>query len=334
MRESGVIDKIKNIVPHKTHLIIYDKVFAEPDTKIVDEGIKLARENKCDLVIGLGGGSALDVAKAIAGLIKEKNFTSSSEYQEGIGKREISSQGVPFIAIPTTSGTGAEVTKNAVLYNHEKKVKKSIRSPLLFAKTAIIDPLLSLSLPPKITAYSGMDALAHLIEGYISKQSTFLTDILAIQGIKLVGQSLREAVENGNNISAREAMALASLLGGIVIAHSGPTLAHGVASCLSNIAHGLATGILLPYAMQFNLNIVAKKFKTIAEALNVDFDLLDNEMRALNRAIGIPEKLGAVGVKVEDIKTLARKSLSASSTKRNPKPLTEEEMIKFLRQAI
>jgi len=328
LRDSGILDSVDRILnKEKIRSIIYDQVSPEPDIEVVDKGTVFARQNKCNVVVGIGGGSAIDVAKAIAGLALEEDFRSVAEYLEGEGTKRLNSYGLPFIAVPTTAGTGAEVTRNAVIVNRQTRSKRSFRSNYLFARMTIIDPALTVSLPKEITASSGIDTLSHLIEGYVSRKSNPLTDALAIKGISLVGEALIAAYNNGSDLEAREKMSLASLLGGIVLTNSGLGIAHGIApflGALYNIPHGVANGILLSHAIEFNLSSSIQKFKTIARALGEKIDGITDEQagcKALSmvermvRELRFPQSLTELGVKPEGLAKLAKKSLTSNNLK-------------------
>jgi alcohol dehydrogenase class IV len=347
LRESGILDRVVQILKKEDiNFLLYDQVSPEPDTLVVDRGVILVRQNRCKVVVGIGGGSTIDVAKAIAGLGLEEDFNSVAEYLEGEGSKRLNSYGIPFIAVPTTAGTGAEVTKNAVIINRSTRSKRSFRSKYLFARIAIIDPTLTLNLPREITASTGMDTLSHLIEGYVSRKSNTLTDILAIKGISLVGESLISVYRNGWNLEAREKMCLASLLGGIVLVNSGLGIAHGVAAFLGalyGVPHGLANGILLPHAIEFNLSTSTHKFKSIASALGQKIDgLLDEEagykaftaVERIVKELEIPRSLREFGVKVEDLPELAEKSLTSNSTKGNPREVSYEDLLSLLKKIV
>lgn len=346
MQKSGILDCVRSIVPSRVKLSIFDRVLPEPDTEMVDEATHQVKEKGCDLVIGLGGGSALDVAKTCAGLANEGEFSSVADYLEGEGTKRLASPGIPFVAIPTTAGTGTEVTMNSVIINRTLKSKRSFRSPWLFAKLAIIDPRLTLSLPARVTATSGMDTLTHLIEGYISKKATTFTDPIALDGIKLVAEGLVRAVNGGNDLAAREKMCQASLFGGILISNSGLGIAHGISSfmgVLFQVPHGLANAVLLPYVMEFNLSACQEKFKRMALALGQAIEGFSGEeagrlaidsVKKIARDIGIPENLSRIGIDRADLPTLAKRSLTSSSTKKNPRVVNYDDLLKLLEKAL
>lgn len=340
MNRSGILNNVRNSLENADlEVIPFDNVIPEPTTKMVDECLSVVRTTGCEVVIGLGGGSALDVAKAVAGLANEKGI--SVEYQEG---RKIKKQGLPFIAIPTTAGTGAEASYNAVIINEERKVKQSIRDYSLMAKVAIVDPTLTLTLSPNITAISGMDTLVHLIEGYVSNSANPLTDALAIAGIKLVGSSLKKAVEDGQDKKSRTDMSLASLLGGMVLANAGLGAVHGLAAPLGplyNIPHGLVCAILLPYVMEYNLETSIPKFAQIAYSLDTQTTNLSVEGAAfesvvlveeLISSLNLPFNLSSLGVQERDLPIIVQGV--SSSLKYNPKEATFKELINILNNAM
>ncbi|MBU0952392.1 MAG: iron-containing alcohol dehydrogenase [Elusimicrobia bacterium] len=323
-RNTGLADKVKTILKDKK-IILFDKVAPEPDTEIIDEGIKLAKQNNCKAVIGLGGGSALDVAKAVAALVHEKSFISVADFLEVDGTRKLLIPGVPFIAVPTTSGTGSEVTKNSVIINKKLANKRSLRSDLIFARCAIVDPELTLTLSAKMTAETGLDALTHTIEGYISKKSNKFTDAMAIKSIELVQESLITAVKYPDNYEAREKMSLASLYGGILIANSGVGLVHAIAPFLGSLygtTHGLAVAVLLPYMMEYNMPSTEGK---------IDDELIA-AVKNISEEIGIPQALKELGIPEKDIPLIAEKSMTSVSIKINPAPIDYNSMVKLLQK--
>jgi alcohol dehydrogenase class IV len=331
MRKSGVLERIRSLL-NLSHLevTLYEGIPQEPSLEVVDEGLRMARECRCDVVLGLGGGSVIDVGKAVAALLKDGG--KAIEYQHG---RKIAIKGVPFVAVPTTSGTGAEATYNAVILNREERAKRSIRDPSLMASLVIVDPILTLSLPPKITAITGMDALTHLIEGYTSKGANPITDPLAIKGVVLIGKYLRAVVKNGDNLPSREGMSLASLLGGMVLANAGLGAVHGLAASLGpigRIPHGLACALLLPYVVEYNYREVSSKYREIDEALGGKSGNLPKTIKALLEDIGISEGLGEVGIREDDLEEITKKV--SSSINYNPRRATTEDLIHILKVAM
>ncbi|MCJ7738503.1 MAG: iron-containing alcohol dehydrogenase, partial [Anaerolineae bacterium] len=231
------------------------EVSHEPTTHIVQAGAERAREAGCDLVVGCGGGSVIDAGKAIAALLT--NGGDPLDYLEVIGRgRPITKRSAPYIAVPTTSGTGAEVTRNAVLASPEHRVKVSLRSPLILPHIAVVDPLLTHSMPPAVTASTGLDALTQVLEPYVSGLANPLTDTICREGLTRAARSLRRAFEDGSDAGARQDMALASLFGGLALANAKLGAVHGFAGVLGGMygaPHGVICGRLLPFATEVNI---------------------------------------------------------------------------------
>jgi alcohol dehydrogenase class IV len=331
MRKSGTLEKVITLLRNcQIETELYDKIEPDPSLETVDRGIRLAKERKCDMVIGLGGGSALDCAKAIAGIINQEG--SVWEYYEG---REIDRKGIPFIALPTTSGTGTEVTSNSVLRNLKDRAKKSLRSRYLTPYLALVDPELTLSLPPEVTGYSGIDALTHAVESYVSNAANPITETLAIYSIELVAGNIIKAYCDGEDIDARENMSLASIMAGMSFANSGLGAAHALAHPLGakfGVSHGIACGILLPYVMEFNLKTQEEKYAQIAIALGKEKKgaMAVEAVRNLLEKLKMPEHLSDVGVERGYIPGMAEDAKKAASLKGNPRPATEKELIDIL----
>jgi alcohol dehydrogenase class IV len=236
-------------------------VSGEPTTHLVDEATGIARAEGCDLVISLGGGSVIDAGKAVAGMLANPGEVRDYLELAGGGK-PLLERGVPFIAVPTTAGTGAEVTRNAVLDVPEHKVKASLRSSHLLARVAVVDPELTLSLPPVITAFTGMDALTQLIEPFVSNAANPFTDGVCREGLTRAARSLARVYHDGSDVAAREDMALAALFGGIALANARLGAVHGFASVLGGTtghAHGAICARLLPFVMEANIRAVEER---------------------------------------------------------------------------
>jgi len=324
------------------------QVDTEPTVENVNAAVNRAREAGCGCVVGIGGGSVLDTGKVIAALLT--NEGEIFEYLEVIGKgNKLVNPSVPYIAIPTTAGTGAEVTRNAVLTSLEHKVKVSMRSQFMLPFCAIIDPLLTLSMPKDVTAYTGLDAMTQLIEAYVSNKANPLTDSLCREGLKLVARSLPEVYINGNNKSAREDMASASLFGGLGLANSKLGAVHGFAGPLGgniHAPHGSICGCLLPFVMEANIkelkskqksSIALFKYNEIAKIItrNEDADLFDCIVfvRKLCDFFGIPN-LADLGLSKNKINTIVEQAQRASSMKGNPILLPYEELQNILTSAL
>lgn len=319
----------------------------EPTVDSAREGVGLAASEKCDMVIALGGGSAIDLGKAIAALAA--NGGDPLDYLEVVGAgRPLNKPSLPFIAMPTTAGTGAEVTRNAVLASPEHKVKASLRSPFLLPRLAIVDPDLTLTLPPEVTASTGLDALTQLIEPYVSVRANVFTDALAVEGIRQAAKCLRRAYRDGSNREARVGMALASLFGGLCLANAGLGAVHGFAAPIGGMfdaPHGAVCAALLPHVMDANLR--AARFRCMADTVNRYAQiarLLTGDSNAAPEAgidwvretcalLAIPP-LSAWGLRRSQAAEVASKAAQASSMKGNPIPLSNEELVKILEAAI
>lgn len=344
LRKCGMVDKLIDILKGiGIEYFFYEGIDREPEVETIDNGVKIALDNKVDLVIGMGGGSVVDTGKAISGLCT--NSGSVLSYLEGVGEgKKITKPSLPYIAIPTTSGTGAEVTKNTVIRSGKMKFKKSIRSFHLIPDIAIVDPMLTLSMPPDVTASCGMDALTQLIEPYVSKKSQPFTDALSIYGIPYIARSLAKAVKDGSDIKSRTDMSLGSLLSGCALANSGLGAAHGIAASLGahfGVPHGLACGIMLPYVMEINMPSNIKKFADIGEALTgVRFDDENKAatagiefVKSLSEKIGIPVNLKGYGIEKKDLPALVRSS-HGSSMRGNPVELLDDQIMELLERLI
>lgn len=341
-RQSGLLDKVNSAVATNSEirLTVFDQVDPEPSCDNVNQAIAKAKEKGCDVVIGLGGGSVIDVAKAVAVLANKEGLV-----EEFMAGRDLMFPGIPCIAIPTTAGTGAEVTPNSVLIDRKRQVKESLRHSFMYPKAAIIDAELTISLPPKITAYSGIDALCQAMESYVSKGANILTDAIALQAIRLVSLNLREACKNGSNVQARQNMLYAALLSGISMSNARMGAIHGIAHPLGlkyNLPHGLVCGVLMPYVMEFNLNFATGKFAAMAAAMGGLIRGLDKEKAAkiaidktkqLLAEISFPWRLRELGAKPEDFPNIAKDSMPSGSLQANPRVVLEDDVITILKKA-
>jgi alcohol dehydrogenase class IV len=323
-------------------------VAGEPEVETVQQGVALARKELCDLVISFGGGSALDAGKAIAAMLT--NAGELLDYLEVIGRgKALTVASAPFIAIPTTAGTGSEVTRNAVLASPQHAVKVSLRSPLMLPRVAVVDPELTYDLPPVVTASTGLDALTQLIEPYVCSRANPMTDSLCVEGMRRAARSLRVAFQDGRNAAAREDMAVASLFGGLALANAGLGAVHGFAGPVGGMfpaPHGAVCAALLPHVMEMNLRALRKRHPAsgvllryqevarvvtgIAEATaegGVDW------VRSLVKDLQIPP-LGSYGIRPQHVAELVKKAAQASSMKANPIALTREELSKTLQGAL
>lgn len=323
-------------------------IVKEPDVQTVQEGAELARRNDCDLVIGFGGGSAIDAGKAIAALAT--NPGNVVDYLEVVGRGlSLQQTPLPYMAIPTTAGTGSEVTRNAVIWDPGQRVKVSMRSHLMLPRLALIDPELCYSLPPAITASTGMDALTQLIEPFVCNQPNPLTDAIAREGMRYAARSLRRAYINGNDAEARQQMSLASLCGGLALANARLGAVHGFAAVLGGMysaPHGAICARLLPIVTETNVCALKERepsHPALFRYLEVARILTDNSqanieegiiwLHELCSALEIPS-LSTYGVDPGEIPVICEKSSRASSMRGNPIQLTFEEMGEILTRAL
>jgi len=311
-------------------------------------GVERVRSERCDFVISIGGGSAIDTGKAIAALAS--NSGEPLDYLEVIGRgAPLAEPPLPFLAVPTTAGTGSEATRNAVLGSVEHRVKASLRSPAMLPRLAIVDPELTLGLPPAITASTGLDALTQLSEPYLGCRATPITDALCVDGISRVAGSLRRACTHGNDLAARTEMALASLYGGIALANAGLGAVHGFAAPIGGMfdaPHGAICAALLPHAMETNLRALRERAggcDTLGRLAKVAVLLTGNAQAAAEDGIDwvkalctdlAIQPLRAYGITAEHIPSLVEKAARASSMKGNPIQLTDRELSTLLEHAL
>jgi len=333
MRKAGVLDRIcEQLWSKDVSVELFDRVEHDPSLDTVNEGIETARREGVSVIIGLGGGSAIDAAKAIAIIVPEEGGVE--EYYYG---RPIQSPGLPFVAIPTTAGTGAEITNNAVLTDPKKKIKKSLRSPFMVAKVAIVDPELTLFCSPSLTAQAGMDALTQAVECFISKASNPITDTLALKAIELLYANLPLAVKKGDDINVREKVALGSLLQAMAFSNAGLGAVHGLSHPLGahyNIPHGLGCAVLLPHVLEFNMDVRKERMDIIAKKIGLEKGKdVPEAFRKLLKTLNLPSDFKEWRIKKEDIPELVKKSRSSSMSK-NPKEPTDEDLVKILEKVI
>jgi alcohol dehydrogenase class IV len=338
---------IADLRQHGTGVVTF-AVAGEPEIATVEQGINLAKAEKCNSVIGFGGGSVIDAAKAIAALLT--NEGELLDYLEIIGRGQtLKKWSAPFFAIPTTAGTGSEVTRNAVLASPKHKLKVSLRSRLMLARMAIIDPELTCDLPPALTASTGLDALTQLIEPFVCSRANPMTDGLCFEGIRRAARSLRVAFADGKNKSAREDMALASLHGGLALANAGLGAVHGFAGPIGGsfpAPHGAICAALLPHVMAANICTLRqrapdgdalRRYGEVARLLAGDPGATaDDGVRWVRKLVSDLQikPLGAFGIREEDVADLVTKAANASSMKANPIALTTDELAETLRAAI
>lgn len=323
-------------------------VSTEPTFAVASEATARARETDCDLIVGFGGGSPLDSAKAVAALVT--NGGEPLDYAEVIGLgKPLTRPSLPFIAIPTTAGTGTEVTRNAVLASPDHRVKVSLRSPHLLPRLALVDPELTYSLPPGPTASTGLDALTQLIEPFLSARANPMTDALAREGMRRIARSLRRACDHGGDVEAREDLSLASLFGGLVMANASLGAVHGIANPFGGMfpsPHGAVCARLLAPVMAANIRAakerqpgseLLRRLDEVAQTLTGSAAAAADEavvwLRDVCRALEIPP-LSSYGMTPADFPDLIQRALVASSMKANPVTLTQDELRQILDEAI
>ncbi|MFH1489782.1 MAG: iron-containing alcohol dehydrogenase, partial [Pseudomonadota bacterium] len=320
---------------------LYPEVTPEPDPRIADIGAEVAGDEKVRAVIGLGGGSTMDVAKAIAVLV-----TNEGKATDYIGLGLVKKPGLPTIMVPTTAGTGSEVTFTSVFTMRETKTKGGINSPFLYPHTAILDPELTMGLSPEVTAYTGMDALTHAVESFTSLQSHFMSETLSLRAIEQISSCLRGAVFNGKDPGCREGMMKGSYMAGLGLAMSGVGAVHALAyplGALFDIPHGLANAVMLPYVLGYNYPGDIDKFCQIAWAMNesdegcTDRSYASSAVRAvfeLSGDIGIPETLDELGIPEEAIPEMAEAAMKVERPiLNNPRPVTVKILEEIYRNA-
>ncbi len=322
---------------------IFDSVEANPTTTTVHKGAEIFRRDKCDGLLAVGGGSPMDAAKGIG--VQATHEGDIMDYSRRVGK-PVQDITPPLIAIPTTAGTGSEVTWVSVLVDPKDKVKIVVPSLHIAAKVAVVDPSLTVSLPPDVTAATGMDALTHAIEAYVSTKSTPIADSLALTSIQLISSNLREAVGNGENMAARAAMLLASTQAGMAFVNASVALVHAVAHALGgffDIAHGVANAIMLPLVMRLSLIGNPGKYADIAAAMGESVEGL-SAMEAAREAvfaveslaadIGIPQDLKQMGADPARISDLAEETLNQTGAYPfNPRKVGKPEVMQLFGQA-
>lgn len=344
MEKLGYVEKcIQQLNKKSITVSTYNKVDAEPTNIHVLEALSLCKEEKCDFIIGIGGGSCIDAAKAVAVL-----YTNGGEVEDYVQKDiEIENNPLPLIAISTTSGTGSEVTSVAVITNKKTDVKMMMKHTSFIPKVAIIDPVLTSSLPPQITAATGIDALCHAIEAYISKVSQPLTDVLALSAIESIMKYLRIAYEDGRNMEAREAMMIASLQAGIAFSNASVTLVHGMSrpvGALFHVPHGISNAILLPTVLEFTKTSAMKRLAKIGRSLNRDLysnsdeevaDYTLGEIKKLCFDLRIPnlKEYGIDEIEFENaISKMASDAIESGSPANNPRVPSYDEIKELYRE--
>lgn len=346
IRKAGLLDGIERSL-HDAGLAyrIFDEVEPNPGAVTIEKGTAFVKERSCELVLAVGGGSSIDAAKAIAAMAV--NPGSILDY-EGVNK--LPQPALPIVAIPTTAGTGSEARPAAIITNERTRFKTAILSPHLFPRLAILDAGLTLGLPRHITAATGMDALTHAIESFVSKQANPVSEALALQAMTIIADNIERAYTCGEDAACRERMLVASMMAGAAFAQSRLGNVHAISHTLGGIfgiPHGIANAVLLPYVMEFNLPACPDKFARIASALGRDKEAIRPgeaavpaeaeaameaakaavaAVRALNDALGIPRDIRALGVSLDRLEQMTADAMRSGNVLVNPRTTTAEDI--------
>ena len=344
LEKIGLLDEIKNSLEMTgISFVIYNKVITEPTMDYTEEGLKIYRGSGADFLIAVGGGSPMDAAKSISALVTNPGKISDFE-----GPNKIPQLGAPLIAIPTTAGTGSEVTQFTIITDTTRNVKMLIASPNIIPRVALVDPLMTITMPQEITAATGLDALTHAIEAYVSVKAQPITDALAIHAIRLISGNLRQAWCNGNNIEARTHMMIGALEAGLAFSNSSVALVHGMARPIGayfHIPHGISNAILLPTVVKFSIPGNPKRYADIAEAMGevtgglsiIDVAYLAaRAVKRLNEDLKIPPLRG-LGIDEKKfnsiVSQMASDAIASGSPGNNPRKATKEEIVELYRKA-
>lgn len=348
LEQRGVIAAVReNLQAAGVEPVDIARISREPEVTDVDAAVAGMRQwqpTAGDLVVGIGGGSALDLAKAVAALATNGGG-GVTDFLEGVGTgAKIVNPPLPMLAVPTTAGTGSEATRNAVISSFDPPFKKSLRSEQMLPQAVLIDPELTVGNPPHVTAHSGMDAITQLIESYVSRRAQPVTRALCVEGLVRAWPHLATACRDGESQPAREAMAHAAFLSGVALANSGLGLAHGVAAALGvhhNVPHGLACAVMLPITLEANRATCQAEFATLARAVLPDVSRSDAAAAdafiagvcVMAADVGIPKSLAALGVTIADVPALV-KSSHGNSRSGNPRDVSDGELAELLESAL
>lgn len=329
-------EPLANLKAAGVSIEIFQNILAEPTVNDFKQILEVAQQFKADSVVGIGGGSVLDVTKLVAAFLN-----SNQQVEDCFGTGFIKAKGLWFACLPTTAGTGSEVSPNAILLDERDHLKKGIVSPYLIADAAYVDPKLTWTVPSKVTADTGMDALTHCIEAYTNKFAHPSVDIYALQGIRLIAANLEKAVKDGKNVEAREALAFGSLYGGLCLGPVNTAAVHALSYPLGgefHIPHGLSNAILLPSVMKFNMPANVKRHAEVAIALGCEPGKNDEEtaqrgvefIYRLAEAVGIPKKLTDLGIPQTAVPGMAKAAMQVQRLlKNNPREVTEQDALEI-----
>ena len=327
-----------NKIPYE----LYSDVKANPTIANVQNGVAAYKASGADFIVALGGGSSIDTAKGIGIVVNNPDFADVKSLE---GVADTKHKAVPTFALPTTAGTAAEVTINYVIIDEDARKKMVCVDPNDIPAVAIVDPELMYSMPKGLTAATGMDALTHAIESYITPGAWAMSDMFELKAIEMIAQNLKAAVDNGKDVVAREAMSQAQYIAGMGFSNVGLGIVHSMAHPLGafyDTPHGVANALLLPYVMEYNMPSSIQKYKKIAQAMGCDIQGMNDEAAAvaavesvkqLSLKIGIPQKLSEIGVKEEDLEQLAQSAYADVCTPGNPRDVTVEDLLALYRKA-
>ena len=329
--KAGIAEKVKGILEAAgVATLVFDKIDPNPVEQNIVDGVAAFKQHGADIVISVGGGSPLDAGKLIA--LKTTHERPLHEYDDAIGGDAFITANVPpILNVPTTAGTGSEVGRSGVVTLAATGRKTVIFSPFLMAKAAILDPELTVSMPPRVTAATGFDALTHCIEAYLSTGDHPMADGIALQGIELCAKHLPRAVEAGADLVARGAMMKAAMMGAVAF-QKGLGVCHSLAHPLSsekNMHHGLANALLLPAVVDFNNAVVPERVERIRRLVDLTATSLSNGLRGLREKLGLPNGLGHEGITKADVPKLSDKAMEDACHRSNPRPCTREDMVKL-----
>jgi alcohol dehydrogenase len=342
--QCGLIKRLTNVL-QQVNYSIYDEVEETPNIETIRKITEDGRKYKFDLLIGFGGGSPMDAAKAVSALL-----TNEGDIEDYLGSDTIRKPGVKKILVPTTAGTGSEVTIFSVLARREKNIQEptGIYDKYMLPEWAIVDPTLTVAMPPSLTANTGMDAFSHAAECYVNTKSNFLMEPLALEAIKLISQNIEKATTNGTDLVARYQMSAGSLLAGVAFSQTGTGLTHGLAETVQipyKIPHGAAIAVILPHVMAFNISAKTTKYAQIARAMGIDSKGLSDvqlaeraveRVKEINARIGIPKNLSALRIPEKDLEKIAKDTMIIGEgyLKKNPRMANEQDLLKILENAL
>lgn len=332
----GLVDEMERLLHGACGSVaVFAEVQSNPTVRDVDAGLEAARQ--AEALVAVGGGSVIDVAKGI-GLLATNGGTYADYQWRG---QPITRPILPLIAVPTTAGTGSEATKVTVIADAETHFKKGVLSPHLFPRVAIVDPALTLSVPPRLTAATGADVLVHALEAFTGRRSSPVSDVFALTAFKKAWRSLPQATHHGDDLEARAEMALASTLAGMAFDQSGLGIIHSLAGPLAgqyDLHHGLSNALLLPYGLAFNLSVLGEKRDVLLEAMDLPGDTSDeqvvNVLREWVRGLGLPLTLSEVGISDPDLAALGDEASRMVLLPNNPRPASAEDCRRIMEQML